>query len=70
MDDQLTKKVRAWASQEAIRPKDFAKKTGYSYQHAYNLLKGKGLVSDETMGRISRTYGPSAVSEIMALEPA
>jgi plasmid maintenance system antidote protein VapI len=68
MDDKLTKALRVWAEQEHIVPSSFAAKTGYSYQHAYNLLKGGGKVSDETLGRISRTFGVDAVREIMVLE--
>lgn len=67
MEEKLTEGVRAWAEQENIRPMDFAKVTGYSYQHAHNLLKGKGQATDETLGRISRTYGAAAVKEILAL---
>lgn len=65
VDELLTEKVRAWALRESIRPADFARKTGFSYQHAYNLLSGSGRVSDETLGRISRTYGAQVLDEIL-----
>lgn len=66
--EKMTRALRVWAEQEHIKPAGFAETTGYSYQHSYNLLKGGGKVSDETLGRISRTYGADAVREIMVLE--
>jgi hypothetical protein len=65
MDDKLTEMVRAWATRENIRPIDFSRKTGYSYQHAFNLLNGTGRATDETIGRIGRTYGAEAVGIIL-----
>jgi hypothetical protein len=65
MDENLTELLRAWATRENIRPIDFSRTTGYSYQHAHNLLNGAGKATDETLGRIAMTYGAQAVSSIL-----
>lgn len=59
--------LQRWAEAQGIRPNDFAEKTQYSYQHAYNLLRGSANVTDETLGRLARVYGVEAVQEILAL---
>ncbi len=56
--------VQAWAKQREIRPTDFAKATGYSYNHAYQVLLGDAAVTAETLGRITLAYGAGAVMEI------
>lgn len=61
----LTKGLRRWAELGGISPTDFARVTGYSYQHSYNLLRGNGQVTDETLGRVLRTFGNEAAAEII-----
>lgn len=65
MIDELTFALREWADREKISPAGFAAKMGYSYQHAYNLLRGAGRMTDETLGRIGRLYGAGAVGSIL-----
>lgn len=69
MNDQnrgtYNKAFQMWAKREAIRPIDFATKTGYSYIHAYNLLRGASDVTFETLGRIMLGYGTAVMNEIM-----
>jgi plasmid maintenance system antidote protein VapI len=66
----LTKALRRWAEEGNISPTDFAQVTGYTYQHAYNLLRGNGQVTDDTLGRILRTYGSEVAAEIVKLSQA
>jgi hypothetical protein len=46
-----------WAKEKAITPATFSKATGYSYAHAWGLLKGKRVVTDETVGRTLAAFG-------------
>ncbi len=65
MAETLTEGMRGWAERQGIKPADFARKTGYSYQHAYQLLRGNAEVMDETLGRVARCYGLEAVEAIL-----
>lgn len=57
--------LRTWAEEHQISPADFARMTGYSYNHAYQLLRGEAAVTDQVIGRITVTYGPEAAAEIL-----
>lgn len=65
MSNGLTDSLRRWAERNGIRPADFARATGFSYQHAFNVLKGTSEATDETLGRVARCYGADAVAEIV-----
>lgn len=65
MERSLTEGLRSWAERNGVRPAEFARKTGYSYMHAYQLLHGNAQAADETLGRVARTYGAGAVAEIV-----
>jgi hypothetical protein len=65
MEGTLTDGLRKWAEKNGIRPADFAKVTGFSYQHAHNVLRGMTEATDETLGRVARCYGADAVAEII-----
>ena len=66
MGERLTEGLRSWAEGRAITPAEFARKTGYSYQHAFNVLRGGSEATDDTLGRVTRCYGPEAAMEILA----
>jgi hypothetical protein len=53
-----------WAEDKGISPTDFHKATGYTYQHAWNLLRGKEYPGQETVGRMLAAYGPEAAQLI------
>lgn len=57
--------LQVWAEKHQISPADFARMTGYSYNHAYQLLRGDAAVADEVIGRIARTYGTETAEEIL-----
>jgi plasmid maintenance system antidote protein VapI len=59
--------LQKWADRNFIRPADFARKMGYSYNHAYQLLRGEENVTADMLGRIVITYGPDAAAEILKL---
>lgn len=60
------KALLAWAERNNVTPVDFAEKTGYSYMHAWSLLRGKAKVTADALGPIMVGYGVEAVSEIIA----
>lgn len=65
VDSELLKeRLRNWADRNGIRPADFAKKMGYSYNHAFQLLRGNADVTPEMIGRLVLAYGPQAAAEI------
>lgn len=57
--------LRAWAEEMQISPAEFARVTGYSYNHAYQLLRGDAAVTTEVIGKITVTYGPEAAATIL-----
>lgn len=65
MNDKITVAVRAWAAEKEISPADFARQCGYSYNHAFQMLKGEQTASVETIGRIAINYGADEVSEVL-----
>lgn len=50
---------------------DFQYKCGYkTYAHAWGILKGKVEITDSTLGRFLRAYGPKAAGRVAAAMPA
>jgi plasmid maintenance system antidote protein VapI len=60
------KTLQDWAEREGITPAEFARKTGYSYQHSFNLLRGKTEVTEETLGRILVGFGSDVANEVVS----
>lgn len=70
MNEKITLAVRGWAEMAQISPADFARVAGYSYNHAYQMLKGDGMASVETVGRIAIHFGVEAVADVLQrIEP-
>jgi len=65
MNKEITTAVRGWTEMAAITPAKFARSLGYSYNHAYQMLKGEGTASVETVGRIAIHFGADAVADIL-----
>lgn len=63
----LTAALRKWAEHHSINPADFARVTGYSYNHAFQVLRGKLQASSETIGKILLTYGVGSATEIWGI---
>ena len=61
----LKTSLREWAEKQNVTPAEFARVTGYSYNHAYQLLRGDAAVTTEVIGRIIVTYGPEVAGEIL-----
>ena len=53
-----------WAEGRNITPSDFRTATGYSYQHAWNLLRGTLFPTQETVARMLNGYGAEAAQLI------
>lgn len=64
--------LRAWAKQKGWSASDLAQASGLSYQHAWNLLRGRSRVTYETLGRLLvalNSEGPAlAIAEAMKTE--
>ncbi len=58
--------LQSWATDNGVTPAAFAEKTGFSYQHAWNLLKGTTYPTDATLGRFVMAYGAVAAQKIAA----
>lgn len=56
--------LRKWADDRGLTPADFARATGYSYNHAYQLLKGEMPVTDATVGRLVMVWGAAVATEM------
>lgn len=61
----MTKVVQDWAEWNGISPGDFAEELGYTYQHAWNVLRGKGEVRDETLGRLAIGFDIEALEIVL-----
>jgi len=61
----LTVVLREWAESHEIDPASFSRKTGYGYQHAWGLLRGNRIATDETMGRVIRSYDPEISGDLL-----
>jgi len=57
----------AWAERDGISPAEFSRRTGYSYNHAYQLLRGQAAVTTDTLGRVFVAYGMEVVRDIFVL---
>lgn len=66
MSESLTAALRAWAEEQQISPADFARKMDYSYNHAYQILRGDKVATLETLGRLALKYGADAVSNVVS----
>lgn len=66
MSEKITLAVRSWANEKLISPADFARQCGYSYNHAYQMLKGEQSASVETIGRIALNYGVDDVADVIS----
>lgn len=63
-EKRLKERLQEWAERNGIRPADFAREMGYSYNHAYQLLRGNAEVTTDMLGRMVLAYGADAVREI------
>ena len=61
----MTKVVQDWAEWNGISPNDFAEKLGYTYQYAWNVLRGKGAVRDETLGRLAIGFDIETLEDVL-----
>ena len=65
MQNQPAKQaLQNWATDNGVTPAAFAEKTGFSYQHSWNLLKGSTCPTDATLGRFLMAYGADAARKI------
>lgn len=57
-------RLQGWAERNGVSPADFSRATGYSYNYAYQLLRGSAPVTNDTLGRIVRAYGADVAAQI------
>ena len=70
-ETNLKNGLRKWVEQKEISIPDFARQMEYSYNHAYQLLRGTyAAVTAEVIGRIVLVFGAEAAEEILDLANA
>lgn len=55
-----------WADDKQITPPSFSREMGYTYQHAYQLLRGQADVTFELLGRMAVVYGADTIAPIVS----
>ncbi|MCS6909103.1 MAG: helix-turn-helix domain-containing protein [Anaerolineales bacterium] len=53
--DTPEKVLQKWVKQKGWTAADLAAASGMGYQHCWNLLNNKSRLTDETLGRLTRT---------------
>jgi hypothetical protein len=56
--------LKTWMEQNKITPAVFARATGYSYNHAYQLLRGQARVSEAVVARLLLGFGQQIATEV------
>lgn len=54
-----------WAEKNEVTPANFALDMDYTYNHAYQLLRGDAEVTPEMLGRFIITYGTEAAQPLV-----
>lgn len=57
--------LSAWAKQNRVRPRDFARQMGYSPSYGWSLLRGTAPVTIPTLGLFLLRYGVKAADELL-----
>lgn len=63
----LTAGLRAWAHKHEISPADLAAELGYDKVYAWTLLRGKGEVKEQALGKFVLAFGIEATKELLDL---
>jgi plasmid maintenance system antidote protein VapI len=63
----LKRGLMAWAERHNVRPPEFGRRMGYTYGHAYQLLRGGAEVTVEVIGRLALAYGGETADEVARL---
>lgn len=63
----LKSALDAWRVNHNFSVHDWASATGYAYQNAWNVLRGKAEITAYTLGRFVLAYGPAALVEVYRL---
>jgi len=53
----LNKALQVWRKRYNIRPIDFSKNMGWSYNYAYKVLRGEYDFGEASWGRFINSYG-------------
>ncbi len=56
--------LQNWAIGNRITPVMFAAVMGYTYNHAYQILRGNADVTFDVLGRFTVAYGPEAAARL------
>ena len=56
--------LKAWAEANQVTPPQFARAMGYTYNHAYQILRGNADVTFDVLGRFTVAYGPEAAARL------
>ena len=63
----LKRALSVWAMKNKIRPRDFARKMGYTPAYGWSLLRGTAPVTIPTIGLFLLRYGINAAGELLEL---
>lgn len=63
----LTPALRIWAKRKNIRPVDLQRALGWSYSHAWGVLRGSYKFSQEAYGHFFMVYGLPELEEILRI---
>ena len=64
VDSKMSKALGVWAKHHNVRAVDFEDAMGWSYNHAFNVLRGKFTFTKEAYGTFIRAYGMGALLEV------
>ncbi len=57
--------LKRWAAQHEITPAKLSAYTGFDRSHSSLLLNCKARVTDVTIGRLIRTFGPASLMPVL-----
>jgi hypothetical protein len=63
----LKSALSVWAMKNKIRPRDFARRMGYTPAYGWSLLRGTAPVTIPTIGLFLLRYGINAAGELLEL---
>lgn len=67
VSEKLTKAIRVWAKRKQIRPADFARAMGWSYNHAWRVLNKGDAFTLAACGQFAFAFGMETLTELFRI---
>lgn len=67
VEAKMTKALGVWAKKKSIRPTDFEDAMGWTYNHAWRIIKGRDPFTEAAYGRFIQAYGLNELREIFRI---